>query len=98
MTRMNRMIISMEPGRDRNLSAKVVFGPAGPQVGFFLQRYQMVARKSAVRRTPGTMPPTKSWAMDWLVCNPMMMSTTLGGMTTPSVAPAATDPVERIGL
>jgi hypothetical protein len=98
MTSRKMMTISMEPGRERSFSAKVVLGPAGPQSGWRRHRYQTVPRKREVSRMPGTMPPTKRLAMDWLVWSPMMISTTDGGMTTPRVAPAATDPADRIGL
>ena len=39
------------------------------------------------------MPPRNSLMMDCSVCRPMMMSTTLGGMTVPRVPPVTTVPL-----
>ena len=98
MTRKKSTSISMDPEREVIFSVQVVRGPAGPHVGCFLHRYQMVAMNRPVKIRPGSTPPMNSLPMDTPVCSPMMMSTTLGGMTTPRVAPEATVPVPQHGV
>jgi hypothetical protein len=70
----------------------------GPHCGRRRQATATTSRKSTARSRPGSRLAQNRRAMEVPVCRPMMSRTTLGGMTTPSVEPAATDPVASTGL
>ena len=94
---MNKIIASATPVKEINFSLIPAAGPFGPSSGFRMQSQKTVVRKSAVRKIPGKMQAINSWVIDCSVWTAMMMRTTLGGMTTPSVPPMATLPVLRAG-
>ena len=93
ITRTNIAIASMTPVRDCIFSFRLVFGPAGPRSGFIRQRTRIVITKRVPNRMGGRIPPRKSLIMDCSVCKPIIMRTTLGGMTVPKVPPVATVPL-----
>ncbi len=75
------------------MSLKLVFGPAGPNFGLNRQRTRMVSTNNMPKRIAGNIPPRKSLMMDCSVCKPIIMITTLGGITTPRVPPVAMVPL-----
>ena len=86
-------MVSTAPDKENNFSLMLVRGPGGPRCGLRMHNQKTVARKSTVRKSPGTIQAMNSWMMDCLVCTAMIMRTTLGGITTPRVPPMATLPV-----
>lgn len=97
MTRQNSASVSITPVRLRSFSPHVVFGPSGPSAGLRTHIHQIVSRNSAVRIRPGTTAATNSRSSDCSVCTAITISTTLGGITTPSVPPTAIAPVDSAG-
>ncbi len=97
MTSENSASASTTPESARNFSPQVVCGPSGPSAGLRLHIQTMVARNSAVRMSPGTTAATNRRSSDCSVCTAMTISTTLGGITTPSVPPTAMAPVDSAG-
>jgi hypothetical protein len=57
----------------------------------------MVSRNSAVRIRPGMTAARNRRSSDCSVCTAITISTTLGGITTPSVPPTAMAPLDSAG-
>ncbi len=92
-----RMMISITCGKARQRSAQLTFSAGGPHVGWRRQISITVAPMRIVRIAAGISAPKKSCEMDCPDCRPYTTSTMLGGTITPSVAPAATEPVLSVG-
>ena len=92
MTKTKSTMVSMIPESAIIFSLRLVFGPAGPSLGLRHASNRMVMAKATVSIRPAGTSATNSLAMERLYWIPMTISTTLGGIMTPSVPPVATEP------